>query len=81
MRNIFKSFTQAIKDKDGATAVEYAILLALITAAVILSVGSLGQNTRDAFNTLNYDWSNPAVSEEDKCKDSPDDEDCGIGND
>jgi Flp pilus assembly pilin Flp len=43
MRNVFKSFMQAIKDKDGATAVEYAVMLALITAAIILTVGFLGQ--------------------------------------
>ncbi len=39
MRNIIKRF---IKEESGATMVEYAILVALIAVAVIVTVGILG---------------------------------------
>ena len=78
MRNGFKSFVLSIEDTEGASSVEYAILIVLISSVIISSVGLLGISTRDAFNTLDVVW-----SEEDKCgdKDSPDDADCGGGND
>ncbi len=81
MKKTFKSFTQSIKDPKGATAVEYAVLLALISAVILVSVGLLGVSTRDAFDTFNTEMSN--LGDENKCgdKDSPDDNDCGIGND
>ena len=85
MKKLLKSFILSIKDAKGASAVEYAVLLTLIAAAIILTVGFLGVNTREAFNTLNSELSDLAPSEEDenKCgdKDSEDDADCGIGND
>ena len=79
MRNIFKSIMQPTKDEEGASAVEYAIMVALIAAVIILSVGILGENTRNAFNTLNFDWANP----EKICPDGEVsiDGNCGIGND
>ena len=78
MRKVFKSFILPIKDAEGASAVEYAVLIALISALIIVSVGFLGTNTRDAFSSVS-----PAfpTEKQDKCKDSPDDSDCGIGND
>ena len=32
------------KDEDGATAVEYAVMLALIIVVCIVAIGSLGSN-------------------------------------
>lgn len=84
MRNVFKIIILTIKDEEGASVVEYAILITLISALIIASVGSLGKSTHDAFNTFNDEWSNlVAMEERDKCgdKDSKDDLDCGIGND
>ena len=78
MRVISKSFILSIKDSEGASAVEYAILITLISAVIIGTVGFLGTNTHEAFNSVS-----PAFSTEKQkdCKDSPDDSDCGIGND
>ena len=84
MRNIFKIIILSIKDEGGASVVEYAILITLVSALIIVSVGFLGKSTQDAFNTFNAEWSNlVAMEERDKCgdKDSEDDLDCGIGND
>ena len=52
MRIIFKSLILAIKDEEGASAVEYAILITLISALIIGSVGFLGANTREAFDSV-----------------------------
>ena len=85
MRTIYKPFILYIKDSEGASAVEYAILVSLISTVIIVSVGFLGVNTQAAFDTVNSVLSNPVPVEENenKCgdKDSGDDSDCGIGND
>ena len=85
MRITSKSFILFIKDSEAASAVEYAILVAVISAVIVSSVGFLGVNTRAAFDTVNSVLSNPVPVEENenKCgdKDSADDQDCGKGND
>jgi len=50
-----------IKDEEGATAVEYGIMVALIAAVIILAVGTLGTNTNGAFGTVNTAMT-PAVT-------------------
>ena len=39
-----------IKDEDGATAVEYGILVGLIAAIIIIAVRNVGTKTNAAFN-------------------------------
>ncbi len=85
MKEISPSNIFIQKLEKGATSVEYAIMLVLITVVIILTVGLLGINTRDAFNAVQPAFSGtpPPGAEDDKCKgkDSDDDDDCGIGND
>ena len=38
------------KDEEGATAVEYGLMVALIAAVIVGAVTILGGNTRDTFN-------------------------------
>jgi pilus assembly protein Flp/PilA len=38
-----------IRNEDGATAVEYGIMVALIAAVIVLAVTALGVNIRDVF--------------------------------
>ena len=40
------------RDEKGATAVEYGLLVALIAAVLILVVGFLGGDVRDAFGGI-----------------------------
>ena len=40
------------KDEQGATAVEYAIMVALIAAVIIGAVTLIGQRTNATFNTV-----------------------------
>ena len=42
-----------LKDEEGATAVEYGIMVALIAAVIIIAVGVLGTNTNGAFTNVN----------------------------
>jgi len=41
-----------IKREDGPTAVEYAIMLALIVVVCIAAVGAIGQGARDVFQSV-----------------------------
>jgi pilus assembly protein Flp/PilA len=40
------------KDETGATAVEYGLLVALIAAIIVGTVGILGGQVNDAFQTI-----------------------------
>lgn len=40
------------KDEEGATAVEYGLLVALIAAVIVTTVGLLGTQINTAFNTI-----------------------------
>ena len=41
-----------LKKEDGPTAVEYAVMLALIIAVLIAAIGSLGTTTSGMYNNL-----------------------------
>jgi pilus assembly protein Flp/PilA len=42
-----------MREDDGATMVEYGIMVALIAAICIAVVTTLGQNVSNAFSTVN----------------------------
>lgn len=48
-----KKLIALFKDEEGATAVEYGIMVALIAAVIIIAVGTLGETTRDTFTDVN----------------------------
>jgi pilus assembly protein Flp/PilA len=43
---------QFLKDEDGVTAVEYAVMAALIALVVIGGAAYLGNQVNDTFNTI-----------------------------
>jgi len=47
------TFKNVIRDDDGATMVEYGIMIALIAAICIVVVTTLGQSVSNAFSTVN----------------------------
>ena len=47
--NFFKNF---LKDEEGATAVEYAVMLVLIVAVAIAVITILGNKVNNAFNKV-----------------------------
>ena len=40
------------RDDEGATAVEYGLMVALIAAVIVVAVGTLGGHVRDIFNNV-----------------------------
>ncbi len=53
MRNLVKSVRQFVVSEDGPTAVEYAVMLALILVACIAIVTQLGGTISSTFNKVN----------------------------
>ncbi|MDZ4762448.1 MAG: Flp family type IVb pilin [Alphaproteobacteria bacterium] len=47
-----KNVLRFLKDKSGATAIEYGLIAALIAVAVIGGVTSLGTNANETFTTV-----------------------------
>ena len=41
-----------INDEEGATVVEYGVLIALVIAACVIIIGTLGQKIDDAFTDV-----------------------------
>ena len=44
------------RDETGATAVEYAVMVGLIAAIIILAVQILGEETNNAFQSVLDAW-------------------------
>ena len=53
MKNLMKRVRQFLTSEDGPTAVEYAVMLALIIVACITIVSSLGTSVSSTFSTVN----------------------------
>lgn len=47
---VYQSIRSFLEDEDAATAVEYAVMLALIVAVCIGAVLGLAQNTKESFD-------------------------------
>ncbi len=47
------------KDEEGATAIEYGLLAALIAVAIIFAVSQIGGTLRTTFQTVNTEITNP----------------------
>jgi pilus assembly protein Flp/PilA len=52
MKNIVSKMRNFLVSEDGPTAVEYAVMLALILVACITVVTTLGQNVSKTFSTV-----------------------------
>ena len=50
MRNVAKSLVNFLKREDGPTAVEYAVMLALIIVVCIAAITTLGKSTSSTFS-------------------------------
>lgn len=49
-----------LEKEDGPTAVEYAVMLALIIAVLIAAIGTIGTETNSMYNTISTEafWTN-----------------------
>ena len=52
MRQFAKNLVKFVKAEDGPTAVEYAVMLALIIIVCIVAVTALGTNASTTFNKV-----------------------------
>jgi len=52
MNKNVKSFTEFLKDEEGATAIEYSMLAALISVVFIGAVSSIGTNVLNLFTSF-----------------------------
>jgi len=50
MRSIAKKLVKFLKREDGPTAVEYAVMLALIVVVCIAAITTLGSNANQGFS-------------------------------
>lgn len=48
-----KLFARFLKDESGATAIEYGLIAALVSVALIAGATALGNQIGTTFNTLN----------------------------
>jgi pilus assembly protein Flp/PilA len=51
MRRLVSWGWELIRSEDGPTAVEYAVMLALIIVVCFIAIGALGQTTNNSFNS------------------------------
>ncbi len=49
------------RDEDGVTAVEYAVMLALMIMAMMASITSVGSQTGDMWETIDTEYANAAA--------------------
>ena len=52
MKNLMDSMKSFIRDEEGVTAIEYALLAALIALAIIVGAGALGTGLSDFFQAI-----------------------------
>ena len=52
MKSLALKIRGFLGSEDGATAVEYAVMVALIIAACIATIGSLGQGVNNVYDNV-----------------------------
>lgn len=53
MQRIVRNWQRFLRNDDGPTAVEYAVLLALILLICLAAIRSFGANTNALYNNIN----------------------------
>ncbi|SEB21262.1 Flp family type IVb pilin [Paraburkholderia sartisoli] len=52
MKNTLNLIRDFAREEDGVTAIEYGLLAALISVAIIAAVGVIGTQLNDTFTTI-----------------------------
>lgn len=52
MTNLLRPVIRFLKKEDGPTAVEYAVMLALIVVVCLIAIQTLGTQTSQTFSTV-----------------------------
>ena len=61
MRGLTKRLVSFMKAEDGPTAVEYAVMLALIVVVCIAAITALGQNANSTFSNIGSNLKPPTT--------------------
>jgi pilus assembly protein Flp/PilA len=62
MRSLPKNLVSFLKAEDGPTAVEYAVMLALIVVVCIAAITTLGSNANSTFSFVGSSIKPPAAA-------------------
>ncbi|QJW92884.1 Flp family type IVb pilin [Frigoriglobus tundricola] len=62
MRSLTQKMVSFLKAEDGPTAVEYAVMLALIVVVCIAAITTLGQNANSTFSFVGSSIKPPSAS-------------------
>ena len=49
---MFTSIIKLLRNEDGATAIEYGLIAALIAVAAVTVMGTVGTNLKSTFSTV-----------------------------
>lgn len=52
MKTLWKNIQQFLRDEEGVTAIEYALIAALIAVVIIAAVTLVGNEVNDTFNKV-----------------------------
>jgi pilus assembly protein Flp/PilA len=52
MKRLIQKVTRFLKKEDGPTAVEYAVMLALIIVVCLVAITTLGSQANDTFSNV-----------------------------
>jgi pilus assembly protein Flp/PilA len=52
MKNFAQKINRFLKSEDGPTAVEYAVMLALIVVVCLSAITTVGTNAKTTFNNV-----------------------------
>ena len=58
MKKFTDSIKNFLKEEDGPTAVEYAVMLALIIVICLGTIGTLGENAEEKFQEVSDELAN-----------------------
>ena len=59
MKNLLNSVKSFLESEDGPTAVEYAVMLALIVIVCLTAIRAVGTAANDNFNNIATELSTP----------------------
>jgi Flp pilus assembly pilin Flp len=59
MMDLTKCIKNFLLKEDGATVVEYSVMLALIIAVCILIIGVMGMKVKNSFNKFDQSFNSP----------------------
>ena len=52
MKSLAKKMQRFLRSEDGPTAVEYAVMLALIIIVCLATISTVGSNTKETFSNV-----------------------------